>query len=264
MPRMPSWCQRELRKAGLDFVAQVTQDKQTYLQALDASAPDLILADYSLPGFDGLTALSLARQRFGEVPVLIVSGAIGEETAIEALKAGATDYVLKQRLSRLGPVVKRALLEAKQLAEKKLAEEELARQREWLSVTLTSIGDAVIATDTAARVTFLNPVAANLSGWTQEEAAGQPIGRVFAVINEKTRKPVDDVVARVLRDKRIVALANDTVLVAKDGREIPVEDSAAPILDSTGAILGVVLVFHDVTAKRQRRRGAAKRRPLPR
>ncbi len=95
-----------------------------------------------------LTALSLARQRFAEVPVVIVSGAIGEETAIEALKAGATDYVLKQRLSRLGPVVKRALSEAKQLAEKRLAEEELARQREWLRVTLTSIGDAVIASDT--------------------------------------------------------------------------------------------------------------------
>ena len=108
---------RELRKAGLDFVAQVAQDKGTYLQALDAFAPELILADYSLPGFDGLTALSLARRRLGEVPVVIVSGAIGEETAIDALKAGATDYVLKQRLGRLGPVVKRALVEAEQLAE---------------------------------------------------------------------------------------------------------------------------------------------------
>jgi PAS domain S-box-containing protein len=242
---------RELRKTGLDFTAQVTPDKASYLQALDTPAPDLILADYSLPGFDGLTALSLARQRFGDLPVVIVSGAIGEETAIEALKAGATDYVLKQRLSRLGPVVKRALLAAKQSAEKKLAEEEVARQREWLRVTLTSIGDAVIASDTQGRVTFLNPVAASLTGWSEEEAVGQPVAAIFQVINEKTRQPADDVVARVLCDKRIVALANDSALVAKDGREVPIEDSAAPILGAAGDVVGVVLVFHDVAAKRR-------------
>ena len=137
------------------------------------------------------------------------------------------------------------------ISQRKRAEEAERQQREWLRVTLTSIGDAVIATDTAARVTFLNPVAAKLTGWTQEEAAGQPIGRVFPVINEKTRQPADDVVARVLRDKQVVALANDTVVVTKDGREVPVEDSAAPILDAGGNLVGVVLVFHDVTARRQ-------------
>ena len=137
------------------------------------------------------------------------------------------------------------------ISQRKRAEEAERQHREWLRVTLTSIGDAVIAMDTAARVTFLNPTAANLTGWTQEEATGQPIGRVFPVINEKTRQPADDVVAQALRDKRVVALANDTALVAKDGREVPVEDSAAPILDAGGNVVGVVLVFHDVTAKRQ-------------
>jgi PAS domain S-box-containing protein len=137
------------------------------------------------------------------------------------------------------------------ISQRKRAEEAEREHREWLRVTLTSIGDAVIAMDTAARVTFLNPTAANLTGWTQEEAAGQPIGRVFPVINEKTRQPADDVVAQALRDKRVIALANDTALVAKDGREVPVEDSAAPILDAGGNVVGVVLVFHDVTAKRQ-------------
>ena len=117
--------QRELCKAGFEFAAQVAQDRDAYLQALDAFRPSLVLADYSLPGFDCLTALSLARDRFPELPVIIVSGAIGEETAIETLKAGATDYGLILRLSRLGPVVKRALLEAQQLAEKRRAQEEL-------------------------------------------------------------------------------------------------------------------------------------------
>ena len=242
---------RELRKAGLNFAVRVAPDKGTYIEALDAFAPNLILADYSLPGFDGLTALHLAHDRLAGVPVIIVSGAIGEETAIEALKAGATDYVLKQRLSRLGPVVKRALLEAKQLAEKSRAEEELARQREWLRVTLTSIGDAVIASDIHGRVTFLNPVAANLTGWTQEKAIGRPVDMVFQVINEKNRQPADNIVEQVLSSKCAVVLPQDSVLVARNGREIPVEDSAAPILDASGDLVGVVLVFHDVTEKRR-------------
>ena len=114
---------RELRKAGLDFTVQWVQDRRTFVAALETSAPDLVLADYALPGFDGLTALTLARQRWRDVPVIIVSGAIGEELAIETLKAGATDYVLKQRLSRLGPVVRRALVEARERAAKRRAEE---------------------------------------------------------------------------------------------------------------------------------------------
>ncbi|MCL5280195.1 MAG: response regulator, partial [Planctomycetes bacterium] len=116
---------RELRKAGLDFTAHWAQDKAAFVAALETTAPDLILADYSLPGFDGLTALALARQRWVDVPVIIVSGAIGEELAIDTLKAGATDYVLKQRLSRLGPVVHRALAEACERVEKRRAEEAL-------------------------------------------------------------------------------------------------------------------------------------------
>jgi len=125
---------RELRKAGLGFTAQWAQDKGAFMAALGTSAPDLILADYSLPGFDGLTALTMARQRWADVPVVIVSGAIGEEVAIETLKAGATDYVLKQRLSRLGPVVRRALAEARERAEKRRAEDALRE----LNATLES------------------------------------------------------------------------------------------------------------------------------
>ena len=116
-PRTLRWWKRELRKAGIDFRAKCVQDKRAFLQALDDFTPDLVLSDYSLPGFDGLTALALVRQRFPDIPVIVVSGAIGEEVAIETLKSGATDYVLKERLGRLGQVVRRALKEAEQLAE---------------------------------------------------------------------------------------------------------------------------------------------------
>jgi len=137
------------------------------------------------------------------------------------------------------------------ISQRKRAEEAERQQREWLHVTLASIGDAVIATDTASRVTFLNPVAASLTGWSQEQAIGQPLGVVFAVVHEQTRQRADDVVSQVLRDKRAIALSNDRALVTKDGREIPLEASAAPILDTAGNVLGAVLVFHDVTAKRR-------------
>jgi len=139
----------------------------------------------------------------------------------------------------------------REVTDRKRAEEDLRRQREWLRVTLNSIGDAVIASDTSGRLTFLNPVAVTLTGWQLEETLGQPIQEVFRIINEKTHRSAEDLVVRVLSEKRVVALANDTALVTKDGREVPIEDSAAPILDSAGNVIGAVLVFHDITEKRR-------------
>jgi len=133
---------------------------------------------------------------------------------------------------------------------RKLAEEELRQQREWLRVTLTSIGDAVLAADTAGRITFLNPAAAALAGWQEEEALGRPVQEVFRIINEQTREPGEDVVRRVLREGTAVDLAYHSALISRQGREIPIQDSAAPIKDAEGRMVGVVLVFHDVTEKR--------------
>jgi len=139
----------------------------------------------------------------------------------------------------------------KEIVERKKAEEDLRKQREWLRVTLSSIGDGVIATDTKGQVTFLNPVAVRLTGWESEEAMNQPINSVFHIVNEKAREPAVDLVSQALSEKRVVGLANDTALVTKDGWEVPIEDSAAPIMDSAGNVIGVVLVFHDVTEKRR-------------
>ena len=135
--------------------------------------------------------------------------------------------------------------------ERKSAQERLHEQREWLRVTLASIGDAVIATDTQGRVTFLNGVAADLTGWTPEEAQGQPLEKVFPIRNEQTRQPVENPVEKVLREGVIVGLANHTVLVARDGSERPIDDSAAPIRDASGKLIGVVLIFRDVTEQRR-------------
>jgi|GEM_PF-381208 len=139
----------------------------------------------------------------------------------------------------------------REIAERRKAEDALRQQREWLRVTLGSIGDAVFATDTNARITFMNPVAEDLTGWTQPEALQKPVKEVFKIINEQTRREADNPVARVLQEGKIVGLANHTVLVRKDGAEIAIDDSAAPIKDGDGRIIGVVLVFRDVTEKRR-------------
>jgi len=138
-----------------------------------------------------------------------------------------------------------------ELNERREIETALHREKELAQVTLASIGDGVITTDTGGRITFLNAVAEYLTGWTLDAARGHPLSEVFTINNELTRKPVVDPVARCLREGRIVGLANHTVLVRRDGREFAIEDSAAPIRDAQGEIIGVVLVFHDVTRARE-------------
>src|SRR5262249_8380976 len=126
----------------------------------------------------------------------------------------------------------------------------LAQERERLRVTLASIGDAVITTDTQGRILFLNAVAQSLTGWTQEEAAGKPLDAVFRIINEETYQTVANPAMRALEQGVVVGLANHTVLIRKDGTKRPIDDSAAPIRDSRGQVVGCVLVFRDIMERR--------------
>ncbi len=137
----------------------------------------------------------------------------------------------------------------KQLAIRTRAEEQLRRSEENLAVTLQSIGDAVLTTDLQRRVTRLNPVAEKLTGWTRADAAGKPVEQVFRIVNEETRQPAVIPVDSVLETGEIHGLANHTVLIARDGTERPIADSAAPIRGRGGQTIGVVLVFRDVTAE---------------
>lgn len=143
----------------------------------------------------------------------------------------------------------RELIAAKEALERKSAE--LAEQREFFRVVLSSIGDAVITSDTEGKITFLNPVAEAMTGWKSADAIGQPLENVFNIINEENRKPAQNPVARVLREGAVVGLANHTALIDRDGKQTAIADSAAPILDASGKISGVVMVFHDVTEQRR-------------
>src|SRR5262245_21687401 len=138
-----------------------------------------------------------------------------------------------------------------EVAARRAAERGLAEEGERLRTTLASIGDAVITTDAEGRITSLNAVTEPLTGWTQAEASGQPLDVVFRIVNEETRQTVQTPAARALGGGVVVGLANHTALIARDGKESPIDDSAAPIRSKAGEIIGCVLVFRDISERRR-------------
>ncbi|PXX41807.1 PAS domain S-box-containing protein/diguanylate cyclase (GGDEF)-like protein [Aquitalea magnusonii] len=184
---------------------------------------------------------------------------------MDALERGSLDLhqadylATRQRLLQLGSITAILLLLLlaatyrlirSQLRALEASRQQLADSQENLSITLHSIGDAVLATDAAGRITRMNPVAEQLTGWTLAEAVGQPVATVFHIIHELSREPALVPVERVLATGKVQGLANHTCLIARDGREWPIADSAAPITDDSGQIRGVVLVFRDVSLER--------------
>lgn len=142
------------------------------------------------------------------------------------------------------------LLAIEDTTDRRRAELEITRQKAWFQTTLASIGDAVIATDPSACVIYMNPIAEAMTGWHSRDAQGRALADVFNIVNEESRTPVESPVSKSIRLGGIVGLANHTVLIAKDGTERPIDDSAAPIRDADGRITGVVMVFHDITDRR--------------
>ncbi|HEY3634121.1 MAG TPA: PAS domain S-box protein, partial [Caldimonas sp.] len=150
-----------------------------------------------------------------------------------------------------------SLLLARHLRARDRTEQLLAAQGELLRTTLASIGDAVITTDTEGRIDQLNAVAEAVTGWSSAEARGQPLDAVFAIVNEATRAPAENPASRALRDGVVVGLANHTRLIRRDGSELPIDDSAAPIRDAAGTVHGCVLVFRDISERRAADRALA-------
>ena len=212
--------QHQLTRIG-HTIAGVTPSGEDAVRLALESRPDLVLMDIRLEGaLDGVDAAHQIRDRC-QVPVVFLTAYADEETLQRARVTEPFGYLLKPfEDSQLRTVIEMALY--KHTAERKLRESE----RRY-AVTLASIGDAVIATDDQARVTFLNPVAEALTGWPREEAIGRPLAEVFHIINEETRQPVEDPAAKVLRLGTVVGLANRTVLLARDGREVPIDDCGA-------------------------------------
>ena len=169
------------------------------------------------------------------------------ETKVHQLNSQLEQRVVK----RTAELEAMNLLLRKEIATRIEVEQRLFQEKELAQITLKSIGDGVITTDSLGRIKYLNPIAAKLTGWKNGEAKGLPSTKVFKIINEFTRQPVKSPIERALNLGEIVSLENHTVLIAHDGTEFPIEDSAAPIRDHNGEIIGAVLVFHDVSESRQ-------------
>jgi PAS domain S-box-containing protein len=234
----------KLRQLGYAVVGSAAEGEEAIAMACSLK-PQVVLMDIRLYGpMDGIEAAEAIRHRY-DVPVIYLTSHSDPGTLERAKVTEPFGYILKPFEEReLATTIEMALY-------KHLSERTLREQREWLRVTLASIGDAVITCDTDGRVTFLNSVAETLTGWCIEEARERQIQEVFSLINEQTHQPPENPIAFVLREGQCKVLGNHTAIITRDGREIPIEDSAAPILDADGRVIGAVLVFHDVTDKRR-------------
>jgi diguanylate cyclase (GGDEF)-like protein/PAS domain S-box-containing protein len=206
---------------------------------------DVILLDLGLPDAQGLEAVRRARAAAPRVPLVVLTRLDDESLAAQALQEGAQDYLVK------GQIEARGLLRALRYAiERKATEEALFVEKERAQVTLNCIGDAVICTDIAGDVTFLNLVAEKMTGWSRDEAAGRPMAEVFRILDAASRETNPNPMAMAVREDRTVHLPMNCVLIRRDGFEIPIEDSVAPIHDRDGRATGAVIVFRDVSAAR--------------
>jgi len=242
---------RLLEKAGWAVRAERVETADEMKAALARETWDLVIADFTLPSFDAPRALELLKETGLDIPFIVVSGMIGEEIAVRMMKAGAADYLLKDALARLAPAVERELREAAIRRERRRALDALAAEKERLHVTLQSIGEAVITTDLHGTVTLMNNVAGKLTGWSLEEARGLPLDSVFRVLDETTRQPRPAPIEPVTRTGTVFRPPRGTLLIDRLGREHPITESASPIRDAAGTVVGVVLVFRDLTAQRQ-------------
>ena len=161
--------------------------------------------------------------------------------------------------AKIAPILNARLERDRENIKRKDAEEALQSSKEWFSTTLMSIGDGVIATDEKAFVTLMNAAAEGLTGWSEKDAIGRPLKDVFNIFNEDTGEPSEVPIDRIIREGLVVGLANHTLLIAKDGTKRSIDDSGAPIRDNKGNIIGTILVFRDVTEKRQLERDLTER-----
>jgi diguanylate cyclase (GGDEF)-like protein/PAS domain S-box-containing protein len=212
---------------------------------LAESVVDIILLDLGLPDAQGLEAIRRARSVAPGVPLVVLTALDDESLASRALQEGVQDYLIK------GQVDARGLLRALRYAvERKNMQEALFNEKERAQVTLNSIGDAVICTDVLGNITFLNPVAERMTGWSQREAAGRPMAEVFRILGATSRETSPNPMEMALGHNGILHVPANCILTQRDGFEVPIDATVAPIHDREGRATGVVIVFRDMGSTR--------------
>jgi two-component system sensor histidine kinase UhpB len=237
--------QLELARNGVDVEWRLVASENEFKAALQPEPPHLVLADYTLPGFDGLAALKIVQRTCPDVPFIFVSGSLGEERAIEALKSGATDYVLKDRLQRLPAVVRRALTEARERRERRSAEVALEKQRLLLSTLIDSLPETVYAIDIEGRLTVVNRALLDTLGKKREDVLGKRLSEVWP---EETVLDIENQGTNVLRTGRSLT-DQERAWIASDGSIRWFTFTMVPLRDH-GTIAGLVCTVREVTGQK--------------
>ncbi|HYD95330.1 MAG TPA: EAL domain-containing protein [Noviherbaspirillum sp.] len=215
------------------------------LSRLQCGGIDIVLLDPCLPDSQGLGAFDTLFKLMPSMPIMTLCDEDGEDFAVEAVQRGAQGFLSKGYFQNA--LVPQAL---RNVIQRKRVEEALFVERERARVTLESIGDAVLSTDVACNITYLNREAERMTGWRREEASGRPVAEVLQLIDGATRQPARDPLQLVIKHEKSLALHAMSVLRRRDGSEAPIEDSAAPIFDRNGVVTGAVVTFRDVSEAR--------------
>jgi PAS domain S-box-containing protein len=237
--------QLELARSGVAVDWQHVMSERDYRTALAGAAPDLVLADYTLPGFDGLAALRILLERSPDVPFIFVSGSLGEERAIEALKSGATDYVLKDHLQRLPAVVNRALTEARERRERRMAQAALEEQRILLGTLIDSLPEIIYAVDAENRVTVVNRGLLDTLGTTREQVIGK---RLSEISSEENVLDIEAQAATTMRTGRPLT-DQERAWISADGGVRWFTYTHVPLRDHD-AVCGLVCTVQEVTGRK--------------
>ncbi len=232
---------RELQRGGFDPVFERVQTPDSMTAALQAQAWDLIISDYSMPQFGGSAALSLFKQQGLDIPFIAVSGVIGEDTAVEMMKAGADDYVMKSRLARLAPAVRRELRAAQERHVRKQAEAAMAH----LASIVESCEDAIVGETLDGVVTSWNTGAQRLYGYAPQEMIGRPVSILVPAFRSYDLPEIYD---QLKRGQPLEPF--ETVRLRKDGKAIDVSLTVSPIRDRDGRVMGASTVARDITRRK--------------
>lgn len=235
----------ELKRDGIDFVSRCVEEKEEYINLITEFQPEIILADHSLPHFDGISAMYIAQDISPETPFIFVSGQMGEEFAVEMLKKGATDYVLKHNLSKLGHSVKRALKEAEEYRNKKEAEERLAKNENKYRALFELSPDYVVVLDPKGRVLDINHRVVESTGFSREELVGTDVNEL--VINFLNYTIDEDRIFKFLTSHQIEPVE---IKIELDNGIEYVEVHHAPII-MEGEVFAIQIIGREITKRKK-------------
>src|ERR1019366_4405987 len=243
-----------LRKGGFSFSVVVVQTEAEFERELQARRPDVVIADYNLPQWKGMEALDVLRREGLDIPLILVSGALGDVTAVECIKRGATDYVLKDGLARLPEAIRRALQEKVLRERQERSDAALRESQAQLEALVHSALDAIVGKTLNGTITAWNRGAEKLFGYSSSEALGESLQMLLP---EERANEESDILARIARGENVEHF--ETVRVRNDGKNVDVSVTISPIRDSGGAIVGASKIARDITERKRAEKKLAER-----